>query len=192
MDVPAPEDGVIGEIRVKVGDKVSEGDVLATYSAEGEQAKPRRAPRPRAGRRLRRRREIQEPTPKAAAPRPRRSPRPIRAGKADFEADILVLGAGPGGYTAAFRAADLGQNVVLVDARQTLGGVCLNVGCIPSKALLHVAKVVDEAAAMGAHGVNFGEPTLDPDGHSRLEGRGGQAADRRPHRSRQAAQSEAS
>ncbi|MBV9906497.1 MAG: dihydrolipoyl dehydrogenase, partial [Hyphomicrobiales bacterium] len=83
-------------------------------------------------------------------------------GQADFEADILVLGAGPGGYTAAFRAADLGQNVVLVDSRPTLGGVCLNVGCIPSKALLHVAKVVDDAKAMGSHGVSFGPPTFEP------------------------------
>jgi dihydrolipoamide dehydrogenase len=153
MDVPAPEDGVIGEVRVKVGDKVSEGAVLATY-AEGEQAKPGAAA-PYGGA------EIQEPTPKAApatAPQPAADP----GGKADVEADILVLGAGPGGYTAAFRAADLGRSVVLVDARQTLGGVCLNVGCIPSKALLHVAKTIDEAAAMGAHGVKFSPPSLDP------------------------------
>jgi dihydrolipoamide dehydrogenase len=153
MDVPAPEDGVIGEVRVKVGDKVSEGSVLATY-AEGEQAKPGAAA-PYGGA------EIQEPTPKAApatAPQPAADP----GGKADVEADILVLGAGPGGYTAAFRAADLGRSVVLVDARQTLGGVCLNVGCIPSKALLHVAKTIDEAAAMGAHGVKFSPPSLDP------------------------------
>ena len=159
MDVPAPEDGVIGEVRVKVGDKISEGAVLATY-AEGEQAKPpsstATAAAPSYGGA-----EIQEPTPKAApatAPKPAADP----GGKADFEADILVLGAGPGGYTAAFRAADLGRSVVLVDARQTLGGVCLNVGCIPSKALLHVARIVDEAAAMGAHGVKFGQPSLDP------------------------------
>jgi dihydrolipoamide dehydrogenase len=153
MDVPAPEDGVIGEVRVKVGDKVSEGAVLATY-AEGEQAKPGAAA-PYGGA------EIQEPTPKAAhatAPQPAADP----GGKADVEADILVLGAGPGGYTAAFRAADLGRSVVLVDARQTLGGVCLNVGCIPSKALLHVAKTIDEAAAMGAHGVKFSPPSLEP------------------------------
>src|SRR5271170_3329544 len=152
MDVPAPEDGVIGEVRVKVGDKVSEGAVLATY-AEGEQGKPAAAP-PYGGA------EIQEPTPKAApatAPQPATDP----GGKADVEADILVLGAGPGGYTAAFRAADLGRNVVLVDARQTLGGVCLNVGCIPSKALLHVAKTIDDAKAMGSHGVSFGAPTFD-------------------------------
>jgi len=150
MDVPAPEDGVIGEVRVKVGDKVSEGVLLATY-AEGDAAA---APSYGGA-------EIQEPMPKAAhatAPKPAADP----GGKADFEADILVLGAGPGGYTAAFRAADLGRSVVLVDARQTLGGVCLNVGCIPSKALLHVAKIIDEAAAMGANGVKFGQPSLDP------------------------------
>jgi dihydrolipoamide dehydrogenase len=150
MDVPAPEDGVIGEVRVKVGDKVSEGALLASYAEGGAAAA---APYGVA--------EIQEPTPKAApatAPKPAADP----GGKADFDADILVLGAGPGGYTAAFRAADLGRNVVLVDARQTLGGVCLNVGCIPSKALLHVAKTIDEAAAMGAHGVKFSPPSLDP------------------------------
>ena len=150
MDVPAPEDGVIGEVRVKVGDKVSEGVQLATY-AEGDAAA---APSYGGA-------QIQEPMPKAAhatAPKPAADP----GGKADFEADILVLGAGPGGYTAAFRAADLGRSVVLVDARQTLGGVCLNVGCIPSKALLHVAKIIDEAAAMGANGVKFGQPSLDP------------------------------
>src|SRR5882757_9991464 len=137
MDVPAPDDGVIGEIHVKVGDKLTQGDLLATYAGGGEtkQAAPPAGPPPK------------------AAPDP--------GGQADFEADILVLGAGPGGYTAAFRAADLGQNVVLVDARPTLGGVCLNVGCIPSKALLHVAKVIDEAKAMGSHGVSFGAPTFD-------------------------------
>ncbi len=165
MDVPAPEDGAIGEIRVKVGDKVSQGDLLATYSGAAEM-KPAEAPQapkgPRrpAGGGV----EIQESAPKAAAlsgppPKPAADP----GGQADFEADILVLGAGPGGYTAAFRAADLGQNVVLVDSRPTLGGVCLNVGCIPSKALLHVAKVIDDAKAMGSHGVSFGPPTFDPE-----------------------------
>ena len=159
MEVPAPEDGVIGEVRVKVGDKVSEGALLATY-AEGAEAKPAAAAaaRPAAAYGGA---EIQEPAPKAAptqAPAPAADP----GGKADVEADILVLGAGPGGYTAAFRAADLGQNVALVDARPTLGGVCLNVGCIPSKALLHVAKTIDEAAAMSAHGVKFGPPSVEP------------------------------
>ena len=104
-------------------------------------------------------------TPGAPSKAPQPSPVPGRrltlAEPADFEADILVLGAGPGGYTAAFRAADLGQDVVLVNSRPTLGGVCLNVGCIPSKALLHVAKVIDDAKAMGSHGVSFGAPTFD-------------------------------
>ena len=157
MDVP-PDEGVIGEVHVKVGDKVSQGDLLATY-AEGGRA-PAAAPSAGAqdaGV------EIQEPAPKAAAPAgPLPKPAADPGGQADFEAEILVLGAGPGGYTAAFRAADLGQNVVLVNSRPTLGGVCLNVGCIPSKALLHVAKVIDDAKAMGAHGVSFGAPTFDP------------------------------
>ncbi|HEV7480918.1 MAG TPA: biotin/lipoyl-containing protein, partial [Roseiarcus sp.] len=165
MDVPAPEDGVIGEIHVKVGDKVTQGDVLATYSAAGatEQAAAPQTPKaaPTAGAQVAGV-ELQEPAPKTATPAgPPPKPAPDPGGQADFEADILVLGAGPGGYTAAFRAADLGQNVVLVDARPTLGGVCLNVGCIPSKALLHVAKVIDDAKAMGSHGVSFGAPTFD-------------------------------
>ena len=156
MEVPAPEAGVIGEVRVKVGDKLSQGDLLATY-AEGGGASAA-APPAAAQRGL----EIQEPAPKAAAPAgPPPKPAADPGGQADFEADILVLGAGPGGYTAAFRAADLGQNVVLVDARAALGGVCLNVGCIPSKALLHVAKVIDDAKAMGSHGVSFGAPAFD-------------------------------
>ena len=137
LDVPAPEDGIIGEILVKVGDKVSEGSLLGTYASGGGQAAAR-PPRP--------------------LPPPRRSRRRLPA---DFETGLLVLGAGPGGYTAAFRAADLGQTVVLVDRRPELGGVCLNVGCIPSKALLHVAKTIDEAAAMAAHGVSFGAPSIE-------------------------------
>ena len=95
---------------------------------------------------------LEVPAPEAAA-----------SDKADLDCDVLVLGAGPGGYTAAFRAADLGQRVVLVERWATLGGVCLNVGCIPSKALLHIAKVIDEAAHMGAHGVAFGAPTIELD-----------------------------
>src|SRR5579863_7152789 len=150
MDVPAPADGVIGEVRVKVGDKVSEGAVLATYAGGGE-AKP--APSYGGA-------EIQEPAPKAApAPAPKAAADP--GGKADVEADILVLGAGPGGYTAAFRAADLGQKVALVNRGATLGGVCLNVGCIPSKALLHAALVINEAAAFNAHGLTFAAPKID-------------------------------
>ena len=142
LDVPAPRDGVIGEVLVKVGDKVSQGSLLATY-ADGDDAKPAAAP------------SAAPVSPPAAAP----LAAPVSP--ADFETDILVLGAGPGGYTAAFRAADLGRNVVLVDQRAALGGVCLNVGCIPSKALLHVARTIDDAAAMAAHGVSFGAPALD-------------------------------
>ncbi len=138
LEVPAPEAGVIGEVKVKVGDKVSQGDLLATYASGGAAA----------------------PAEKPAAPA--ETPN-APAEKTDLECDVLVLGAGPGGYTAAFRAADLGQQVVLVERRPTLGGVCLNVGCIPSKALLHVAKVIDEAAHMGAHGVTFGAPSFDLD-----------------------------
>ena len=140
MDVPAPQDGVIGEVRVKVGEKVNEGDVLAIYADGGKSETPAAAGE----------------KPAAAGEKPAAATE-----KSDLECDLLVLGAGPGGYTAAFRAADLGQHVVLVERRPTLGGVCLNVGCIPSKALLHVAKVIDEAAHLGAHGVAFGKPSFD-------------------------------
>ena len=136
LDVPAPADGVIGELHVKVGDKVSQGALIAAYaSVEGEVASPAPAAQP--------------------------SPPPPPPSHVDFEADLVVLGAGPGGYSAAFRAADLGEKVLIVDKGATLGGVCLNVGCIPSKALLHVAKTIDEAAAMAAHGVTFGPPAID-------------------------------
>src|SRR5277367_57041 len=149
LDVPAPEAGVIGEIKVKIGDKVSEGSLLATWAAGEAAAAPPAAKAP-------------APSPAAAPPAAKApAPSPEPTAKADFECDILVLGAGPGGYTAAFRAADLGQKVVLVERHKTLGGVCLNVGCIPSKALLHVAKVIDEAADFGAHGVKFGAPSID-------------------------------
>jgi dihydrolipoamide dehydrogenase len=153
LDVPAPEDGVIGEIYVKIGDKVSQGSLLATY-ARGAADQPAVAASPAPGA------AAAAPAPPAPASAAAPVPTPSAA-PADFEAEILVLGAGPGGYTAAFRAADLGQKVVLVDKRPTLGGVCLNVGCIPSKALLHVAKTIDEAGAMAAHGVKFGPPAID-------------------------------
>ena len=149
LDVPAPEAGVIGEIKVKVGDKVSQGDAAGDLCAGGAARAPAPTAPPRAA----------EAPPRRPPPRPRRA-----GGKADLECDVLVLGAGPGGYTAAFRAADLGQKVVLVDRRATLGGVCLNVGCIPSKALLHVAKVIDEAAHMSARMAStFGAPSFDLD-----------------------------
>jgi dihydrolipoamide dehydrogenase len=149
LDVPAPEAGVIGEIKVKVGDRVSQGAVLATYAAGGAPVAAALAAAPAAS---------------APAASPATAPAATPAVKAEFEYDVLVLGAGPGGYSAAFRAADLGQKVVLVDRRPDLGGVCLNIGCIPSKALLHAAKVIDDAGEMSAHGVVFAAPkiSLDP------------------------------
>ncbi len=141
IDVPAPSAGVVREVKVKVGDKVSEGtlivvlDSLAAQPAAPQPAQPKAAPAPRAPNQF--------------------------TGKPDFTCDILVLGSGPGGYAAAFRAVDLGQRVVLVERYTALGGVCLNVGCIPSKALLHIAFVADEARALAAHGVSFGEPQID-------------------------------
>ena len=153
LDVPAPEAGVIGEVKVKIGDKVSQGALLATYAKGGAAAAEMPAP------------AAAKPTlvdVSSAPPAPQPTPS-ATAAKADFECDVLVLGAGPGGYTAAFRAADLGKNVVLVDRRATLGGVCLNVGCIPSKALLHAAKVIDETAEMSPHGISFSAPKIDLD-----------------------------
>jgi dihydrolipoamide dehydrogenase len=142
MEVPSPQPGVVESIAVSVGAKVSEGDPICTLRVEAA-AEPEPAQAPRAA-------------PARAAPRPAEA----QAGDA-IEARLLVLGAGPGGYTAAFRAADLGRSVVLVERYPTLGGVCLNVGCIPSKTLLHMAEVIESARALGEHGVEFGAPKLD-------------------------------
>ncbi|MEM5286272.1 dihydrolipoyl dehydrogenase [Paraburkholderia sabiae] len=149
MDVPSPAAGVVKELKVKVGDNVSEGSVLLLLEGEGAAAAP---------------------APKAAAPAPSPAAAPAPApqagsysGSVDVECDMLVLGAGPGGYSAAFRSADLGMKTVLVERYSTLGGVCLNVGCIPSKALLHTALVIDEAEALGSHGITFGKPQIDLD-----------------------------
>ena len=151
MEVPSPEAGKIAEIRVKEGDKVSEGDVIVVLEAaeaagdapggdgEAEAAEP----------------EVEE---KGAA-KPAKAAAPAAEG--DLNAEVVVLGSGPGGYTAAFRAADLGRDVILIERYPSLGGVCLNVGCIPSKALLHVAKVITEADEMGSHGVSFGKPQVE-------------------------------
>ena len=146
LEVPAPEAGTIGEIKVKVGDKVSQGALLATWASGGAASEPAPAVQPAAA-----------PAKAPAGPTPAAEP----TTRADFECDVLVLGAGPGGYAAAFRAADLGVSVVLVDRRPTLGGVCLNVGCIPSKALLHAAKLIDDAADMSDHGVVFAPPKIE-------------------------------
>src|SRR5438477_2457208 len=178
MEVPSTHAGVVKELRVKIGDKVSQGSVIAVVDAESAAAAP----------------QAQSPTPAQASTAPQAST-PAQAGaqspasdaaalkgaiaqqgaqavrdqlsstlaslNADMHAEVLVLGSGPGGYTAAFRAADLGKKVVLVERYASLGGVCLNVGCIPSKALLHAAKIITDAEE-GAHlGLSFGKPKID-------------------------------
>ncbi|MDE2177850.1 MAG: dihydrolipoyl dehydrogenase [Xanthomonadaceae bacterium] len=157
MEVPAPAAGVVRELRVKLGDAVSEGVVIALL--ETVAAATAAAPAATASKTASANAAIPVPPPAATA-----TPTASSSGRtADVDCQLLVLGAGPGGYSAAFRAADLGLDVVLVERYPALGGVCLNVGCIPSKALLHTAAVIDEAAAMAAHGVRFGAPALDLD-----------------------------
>ena len=165
MDVPAPAAGTVKDLKVKVGDKVSEGSVILTLEAAGAGAAPAKpaSPPPPSG-------EMSRPAgasqsarateARAGAPVPGAA---TYSGKADIECEMLVLGSGPGGYSAAFRSADLGMKTVLVERYPTLGGVCLNVGCIPSKALLHIAAVMDEARLLAEHGVAFGSPKLDLD-----------------------------
>jgi len=153
MDVPSPQAGTIASILVTVGDTVSEGAPLVTIDPDDAMA-PGGAPGPDTG----------VPAPDGDAPDTREAPTPLQDApvrSADIETEVVVLGAGPGGYTAAFRAADLGLRTVLVERYPTLGGVCLNVGCIPSKALLHAAAVIDGAQAMAAHGIEFGAPSID-------------------------------
>ena len=154
MDVPSTAAGVVKSVAVKVGDKVSEGSVVVVLEAAASAAPAKPAPAP-----------AKAATAAAPAAVPARAAAPTAAsafqGKVDVECEMLVLGAGPGGYSAAFRAADLGMKTVIVERYATLGGVCLNVGCIPSKALLHVAAVVDETASLAEHGVSFGKPQID-------------------------------
>ena len=153
IEIPSPHAGVVKELRVKVGDKLSQGaTVLMLEESSGAAAPAAASPVNLA--------------PPSSSPAPSPSPSPAVAafgGPADLSCDVLVLGAGPGGYSAAFRAADLGMSVVLVERYATLGGVCLNVGCIPSKALLHVAAVMDEAQNISEHGIVFGKPEVDID-----------------------------
>jgi dihydrolipoamide dehydrogenase len=144
MEIPSSHAGVVKALKLKVGDKVSQGSLILTLEAAQESAP---APQPQAP---------EQPAAAAAA-----AATPTSA--AEIQADVVVLGAGPGGYTAAFRAADLGKKVVLIERYPSLGGVCLNVGCIPSKALLHVAKVISEAEEVSHHGVSFGKPKIDID-----------------------------
>jgi dihydrolipoyl dehydrogenase len=151
MEIPSSHAGVVKELKVKVDDKVSEGSVILVVDAAGEATTAPKAPASFEGK------------PSPAAPPAAAPSASSYAGKADIECEMLVLGAGPGGYSAAFRAADLGMKTVLVERYETLGGVCLNVGCIPSKALLHTAAIMDEVRHLPDHGISFGEPKVDLD-----------------------------
>ncbi|MGW8270187.1 MAG: dihydrolipoyl dehydrogenase [Burkholderiales bacterium] len=152
MEIPSPEAGVVKELKLKLGDKVSEGALILLLEAGAGGDEAQAAPK----------------AATAAAPPPAAAAKPVPAPatgnvqtQAQHSCDVVVLGAGPGGYSAAFRAADLGLKVVLVERYPTLGGVCLNVGCIPSKALLHTAAVMDAARALASHGIEFGAPKID-------------------------------
>jgi dihydrolipoamide dehydrogenase len=148
MEIPSTDAGVVRELRVKIGDKVSKGTIIAVLEAEAAAAAaPAKAP------------AAAPPTP----PKVSTTSAPSYSGAADLSCDMVVLGSGPGGYSGAFRAADLGLNTVLVERYPVLGGVCLNVGCIPSKALLHVAAVMDEAKHLAEHGIAYAEPKVDLD-----------------------------
>ncbi len=159
IDIPSPMAGIVKELKVAVGDKVSEGTLVAVLEAQGEvaAAQPAEVAAPAAAP------VAAKPAAPAAAPVPQVAPAGQYGGPVDLECEMLVLGAGPGGYSAAFRSADLGVKTVLVERYATLGGVCLNVGCIPSKALLHIAVVAEEAAHMAEYGVSFGAPQIDID-----------------------------
>jgi dihydrolipoamide dehydrogenase len=156
MDVPSSAAGVVKSVAVKKGDRVSKGSLIV--EVEGGQAateQPKASPEP----------PKQQKQPAAPAPPPAAAPaaerQPSTAAPSSYDFDVVVLGAGPGGYTAAFRAADLGMRTALIERWPQLGGVCLNVGCIPSKALLHAARVIEDAAAMKDAGLNFGKPQID-------------------------------
>ena len=164
MEVPSTHAGVVKEIRVKLGDKVSMGTVVLELDATEATGVPTKPASPVA--------QTQAPAHLAEATAPKAAAvvasRPAHVagtytGPVDVTCDIVILGAGPGGYSAAFRAADLGMKAVIVERYEKLGGVCLNVGCIPSKALLHVAAIADETSALAAHGIAFGKPEIDLD-----------------------------
>ena len=181
MDVPATSAGVVAEILVKVGDQVGEGDSIlrldaadSPAAASSAETEPAEAPTDADGVEVDATEAAATETVESGTPagdpaqneaRSKPAPTPAAAdtSAAASHAEVLVLGSGPGGYTAAFRAADLGKKVILVERHEQLGGVCLNVGCIPSKALLHAARVLDEAAGFKAHGIDFGKPKIDLD-----------------------------
>ena len=150
MEVPSPTAGVVRKIKIKVGDKVSEGSlILEMEKNEISTNKDNK-----------RTNEKADSTENSTSPAPQNETPDTYSGNADIFCDVLVLGSGPGGYTAAFRAADLGQKVVMVERYERIGGVCLNVGCIPSKTLLHAAKVIDETESMSKHGIYFDKPKI--------------------------------
>lgn len=158
MEVPSPQAGVVKDIRVKVGDTVSEGSLLLTLelaAVPGETDKRAGSSEAEPG--------PPEPKPGPLEPKPSPPPPVPPVPRGDIHVDVVVLGAGPGGYTAAFRAADLGKTVALIERYPALGGVCLNVGCIPSKALLHVAKVITDAEETAQQGIVFGKPGIEID-----------------------------
>jgi dihydrolipoamide dehydrogenase len=146
MEVPSSAAGRIVDVKVKVGDRLSQGSVVLTLEASGEATAPSVA--------------AAAPAAASSAPAPQAA---THSGSADITCEMLVLGAGPGGYSAAFRAADLGMKTVLVERWSVLGGVCLNVGCIPSKALLHTAAIMDEVKSLSKHGIAYAAPTIDLD-----------------------------
>ncbi len=159
MEIPAPEGGTVASVQVKVGDSVKQGDtILALKPAEGSDQASTEASAGDAAESAGVAAESRQSEPQQPASAPAAGSAPETT---DRSCQVLVLGAGPGGYTAAFRAADLGLDVVLVERYPDLGGVCLNVGCIPSKALLHTAEVITGAEQMGEHGVVFGKPKID-------------------------------
>ena len=148
MEIPSPHAGVVGELRVALGDQVGEGTEILTLQVAEEAGEATGGGR-------------EAPATRSKAPPP--PPPSSVLARGALHAEVAVLGSGPGGYTAAFRAADLGKSVVLIERYPSLGGVCLNVGCIPSKALLHMAEIITEARDLSAHGIDFGEPALDID-----------------------------
>ena len=162
MDVPATHAGKIVELKVGKGDRVSEGDVIAVVAVE-EESPAESGESTESAEDEEQGATADDGSAEQAAASPAAASEDTADDKGDYDADLLVLGAGPGGYTAAFRAADLGRDVTLIERWDTLGGVCLNVGCIPSKALLHAAEVIEEAAHMSAHGIVFGTPKIELD-----------------------------
>ncbi|KQO20136.1 dihydrolipoyl dehydrogenase [Acidovorax sp. Leaf78] len=165
MEIPSSHAGVVKELKVKLGDKIAEGSVVLTLETSDAAAAPAPAPAaaPAAASAPASSEQKAAPAPAAQAPAAPKIEASSFGGTADLDCDVVVLGGGPGGYSAAFRAADLGLKVVIVERYATLGGVCLNVGCIPSKALLHVAAVIDEVSHLKAAGIDFGAPQVNID-----------------------------